>query len=132
MDGATALYPIYSAFARALYPEEQIEGHLLCSTTTGAWDAIVRGDADIIFTAAPSREQLQEAEDRGVTLNFIPIGKEAFVFFVNAKIPSRASPWPRYAPSTPARRPIGGIWTYHPWDGSEPSSASRAAAARAP
>ncbi|MGI6237381.1 MAG: PstS family phosphate ABC transporter substrate-binding protein [Candidatus Excrementavichristensenella sp.] len=87
MDGATALYPIYSAFARALYPEEQIEGHLLCSTTTGAWDAIVRGDSDIIFTAAPSREQLQEAEDRGVTLNFTPIGKEAFVFFVNAKNP---------------------------------------------
>lgn len=87
MDGATALYPIYSAFARALYPEEQIEGHLLCSTTTGAWDAIVRGDADIIFTAAPNLEQLQEAEDRGVTLNFTPIGKEAFVFFVNAKNP---------------------------------------------
>ncbi|MDR1976990.1 MAG: substrate-binding domain-containing protein, partial [Campylobacteraceae bacterium] len=36
---------------------------------------------------APSNEQLQNAEDRGVELIFTPIGKEAFVFLTNKENP---------------------------------------------
>ncbi len=92
MDGATALYPVYSAFARAVYPKEAIEKSwesecLDCSTTTKAYRNIVTGEADIIFVAAPSEEQKQFAADNGVELVYTPIGREAFVFFVNSQNP---------------------------------------------
>lgn len=95
MDGATALYPIYSGFAKAVYPKEFIDitagykksDYLKCSTTTGAYKKIVTGEADIIFAALPSEEQKKYAEDNGVELVYTPIGKEAFVFFVNSKNP---------------------------------------------
>ncbi len=92
MDGATALYPIYSAFAKAVYPEEVLRSDsswdvLECSTTTRAYERIVDGESDIIFCAAPSEQQLKYAEENGVELVFTPIGREAFVFFVNSKNP---------------------------------------------
>ncbi len=102
MDGATALYPIYSSFAKAVYPKEVIDNivgkngkatqikendYLKCRTTTEAYYNIVTGDADIIFVALPSEEQKQFAKENGVELVYTPIGKEAFVFFVNSKNP---------------------------------------------
>ncbi len=99
MDGATALYPIYSAFAKAVYPEEMLteqnansthvdkDNYLKCSTTTNAYKNIVTGEADIIFAALPSEEQEQFAKENGVELVYTPIGKEAFVVFVNAENP---------------------------------------------
>lgn len=102
MDGATALYPIYSSFAKAVYPKELIDDiviknrnvtqikendYLKCTTTTEAYYNIVTGDADIIFVALPSDEQKQFAKENGVELVYTPIGKEAFVFFVNSRNP---------------------------------------------
>lgn len=101
MDGATALYPIYSGFAKAVYPKELFDNTnalsdsilvnmnsvLKRSTTTQAYQNIVTGDADIIFVAAPSGAQRQFAEENGVELVYTPIGREAFVFFVNGKNP---------------------------------------------
>ncbi len=102
MDGATALYPIYSSFAKAVYPKELIDDivtknrnvtqikendYLKCKTTVEAYYNIVTGDADIIFAALPSDEQKQFAKENGVELVYTPIGKEAFVFFVNSKNP---------------------------------------------
>lgn len=92
MDGATALFPVYSAFARAVYPESAISDYwnsecLDCSKTTRAYENIVTGEADIIFVAGPSEEQLQYAADNGVELVFTPVGREAFVFFVNSQNP---------------------------------------------
>lgn len=101
LDGATALYPVYSAFANAVYPEgafEIPETHTLeekfdyreiltCSTTGYAYRALVDGEADIIFCAAPSKEQLQYAEEKGEEMVLTPIGRECFVFFVNSKNP---------------------------------------------
>lgn len=102
MDGATALYPIYSAFAKAVYPKEAIDKiaymdngiltqqpceALSCHTTTDAYYNIVTGDADIIFVGGPSKEQEAFAKENGVELVYTPIGKEAFVFFVNSKNP---------------------------------------------
>ncbi len=97
MDGATALYPVYASFAKAVYPEEIFinkEGwrrydneYLRCSTTARAYEEIVTGEADIIFVASPSEKQAQAAREYGVELVFTPIGSEAFVFFVNSKNP---------------------------------------------
>ena len=89
LDGATALYPVYAAFANAVYPEDRLNEFdiLKCSTTTWAYQDIVDGGAEIVFCAAPSAKQLAYAEENGVELELTPIGREAFVFFVNEKNP---------------------------------------------
>ena len=94
MDGATALYPVYAAFGRAVYPDsmwnmtrgERLD-YIDCSTTSVAYRNIVNGSADIIFVAGPSAEQEAYAREKGVELVYTPIGREAFVFFVNPANP---------------------------------------------
>ena len=94
MDGATALYPVYAAFSQATYPESLANwergevGHLVnCTTTSKAYRKLVDGECDIIFVAGPSKEQEEYAKEQGVELVYTPIGREAFVFFVNPKNP---------------------------------------------
>ena len=108
IDGAIALYPLYSAFAKATYPMPQNTKHgyrydvmdengkitskaieiiIACTNTVGAYSRLIQRDTDIIFVAGPSEEQLQMAKDANVELKFTPIGREAFVFFVNTENP---------------------------------------------
>ena len=101
LDGATALYPVYSAFARAVYPADfknfdemipelvkpEADEILACTNTDGAYRRLIAGQTDIIFAAGPSEGQLKMAKEAGVELKLTPIGREAFVFFVNAKNP---------------------------------------------
>lgn len=101
IDGATSFFPVYSAFVEAAYDEktftvanhtyassypDEIRGKILeCTRTEQAYKNIVDKKADIVFVLAPSDEQLKYAEERNAKLKFIPIGKEAFVFFVNSQ-----------------------------------------------
>lgn len=88
MDGATALYPVYSAFARAVYSHKnhlKASSLVMCSTTSTAYDNLINNQVDIIFVAKPSQRQLDSAAKKGVQLLLTPIGKEAFVFFVNKR-----------------------------------------------
>jgi len=89
LDGATALYPVYAAFANETFPVFALEGDkfLTCSTTTGAYDRLIKGEVDMIFVASASKAQAEAAKQMGVELTFTPIGREAFVFFVNSKNP---------------------------------------------
>lgn len=90
LDGATALYPIYAAFAQAVYPEKHYPHHdseVMVNTTPDAFMNLIDGRADIIFAAGPSEKQVQDAEQAGKELELTPIGKEAFVFFVSADNP---------------------------------------------
>jgi phosphate transport system substrate-binding protein len=97
LDGATALYPVYAAMGQAMYrlpagldDEDRfdfIEQHLACSTTPAAYDRLIANEADAIFVAQPSKGQLARAEEAGVELQLTPIGREAFVFFVNTDNP---------------------------------------------
>jgi phosphate transport system substrate-binding protein len=90
LDGATALYPVYSAFAQAVYPKReytQYDPEVACSNTIGAYEKLINRAVDIIFVAPPSEEQLKRAKRAKVKFNYTPIGKEAFVFFVNAHNP---------------------------------------------
>ncbi|EFW38374.1 hypothetical protein HMPREF9554_01090 [Treponema phagedenis F0421] len=92
MNGAIALYPIYSAYARAVYPAEKLQDApnrklLYGGSTPQAYDSILKGESDIIFMASPSKEQEEEAKAKGVHLNYTAIGREAFIFFVNANNP---------------------------------------------
>lgn len=89
LDGATALYPVYAAFANATFPDSALEREkfLFCSTTTGAYERLINGEVDMIFVASASKAQAEAAKAMGVELNFTPIGREAFVFFVNSRNP---------------------------------------------
>lgn len=94
LDGATALYPVFSAIINAVYPKDSCEykdnkfsetSKLQMNNTAGAYRAIVDGTSDLIFAAGPSMDQMEYAKEKGVELVFEPIGKEAFVFMVNSK-----------------------------------------------
>ena len=88
LDGATALYPVYSAFANAVYNEaDYTKDTVVCTNTSNAYKSIVAGDCDIIFVAQPSEKQMQAAESAGAELVFTPIGREAFVFLVGKSNP---------------------------------------------
>ncbi|WP_071396549.1 PstS family phosphate ABC transporter substrate-binding protein [Bacillus tuaregi] len=90
LDGATALYPVYSAFVQAVYPEKDYplgESEVVSSQTGYAFDRLLKGEVDIIFIAHPSEEQMKSAEQQGIDLNLTPIGREAFVFFVHSENP---------------------------------------------
>lgn len=92
IDSAAALYPISSAVVNALYPEDSVifdgsdftaESKLQMRNTRTANKEVVDGGADIILCAYPSEEQLEYASENNVELEFVPIGREAFVFIVN-------------------------------------------------
>ncbi len=94
LDGALALYPIMAAFVEATYPpgdykypENNDKSPVRMRNTPGAYQALIDGETDIIFCAAPSKEQIATAQKAGVELKLTPIGKEAFVFFVNSQNP---------------------------------------------
>lgn len=89
LDGAEAAFPVYSAFANLVY--ENIgtvagEREIITFTNTiYAYERLMTGDVDIYFGAEPSKEQQEMAKLQGKELVMTPIGKEAFVFFVNPK-----------------------------------------------
>lgn len=91
LDGATALYPIYASYVQAVYPKDDYDPYLSelvrCSKTTEAYERLLRKESDLIFVAAPSQKQLEKVKAAGEELVMTPIGKEAFVFFVNAENP---------------------------------------------
>jgi len=96
IDGAEGLYPVFSAFVNAVYPETSVvfedgsftgESKLQMNNTLRAYKAVVDGTSDIILCAGPSAQQLQYAEDNNVELEFVPIGREAFVFLVSMENP---------------------------------------------
>jgi len=90
LDGATALYLVYAAFARAVYPENEYDpwnSVVECSKTSRAYQNLLNDKVDIIFAAAPSKEHQGIAASKGLTFELTPIGHEAFVFFVNNKNP---------------------------------------------
>jgi len=91
LDGATALYPVYASFVQATYPAtgnyHYGQGFVRCSSTPEAYKNLINDDADIIFCAPPSNEQIAMAAEKGKTFDLNPIGKDAFVFFVNKSNP---------------------------------------------
>lgn len=98
LDGATALFPVYAAFCQAVYPKDtrftrlvdnevNTEALITCTKTNRAYERLIQGEADIIFVAQPSDEELALAAEAGVEFDMVPIGKEAFVFIVNKDNP---------------------------------------------
>lgn len=81
LDGAAALYPVFSAFVNAVYPEDSCqfdgknfskESALQMNNTRGAYQAVVDGTVDIAVCAKPSKEQLAYAEQKEYPWNWFP------------------------------------------------------------
>ena len=106
LDGAAALVPVYAAIIDAVYPVGSVtyeggafsdanyygenfaaDSKMQYKNTVRGYRAIVDGETDILFCAAPSEEQKRYAAEHGVELVYVPIGLEAFVFFVNENNP---------------------------------------------
>ena len=106
LDGAAALLPVYAAFVDAVYPAGSVtyeggtfsddnyygenfapDSSMQYHNTVRGYQAIVDGETDLFFSVKPSAEQAAYAKQQGVELVYVPIGREAFVFFVNEKNP---------------------------------------------
>lgn len=89
VDGAAAVFPVYSAFVHAVYPDttEIYDGVFEYNNTRDGYKLLAEKKTDIFFGAYPSEEQIEYAKSLGTEFEFIPIGSEAFVFFVNSKNP---------------------------------------------
>ena len=84
LDGATALVPVYASFIQAVYSERDFNNEsFFYSGTDRAFRNLLEGRVDIIFCAEPSDSQIEQFNEMGLKLKLIPIGREAFVFFVN-------------------------------------------------
>ena len=91
IDGAYALYPVYSGVVRALYDRKEYENDPYEYLNTNGSDVTFRNllnnKVDLIFSAPPSKKQLADAKAKGLSYEITPFAKEAFVFFVNSKNP---------------------------------------------
>ena len=89
IDGAAALFPVYSAFVNAVYPEttELHGGVFEYNNTPGGYALLAEKQEDIFIGVYPSEEQKAYAEECGTTWVYTPIGTEAFVFFVHKDNP---------------------------------------------
>ncbi len=89
IDGATAAFPVYSAFVHAVYPEttELYDGVFEYNNTVGGYKMLAEKKTDVFIGAYPSKEQIAYAEKMGTTYAYTQIGYEAFVFFVHKDNP---------------------------------------------
>lgn len=106
LDGAAALVPVYASVIDSCYPEGSVtyeggkfsddnyygenfapDSVMQYQNTVRGFDALVDGKVDLFFTAYPSKDQLASAREKGVNLEIVPVGLEAFVFFVNKNNP---------------------------------------------
>lgn len=89
IDGAAALFPVYSAFVNAVYPDTtklHDEAFHYNNTPVG-YSLLAEKETDIFIGVYPSDEQKAYAADCNTTFEYTPIGTEAFVFFVHKDNP---------------------------------------------
>lgn len=89
IDGAAAVFPVYSAFVNAVYPSsvQLDDGVFNYNNTVEGYKQLAEKKTDIFFGAYPSEEQIAYAEQCGTTFEYTPIGSEGFVFFVHKNNP---------------------------------------------
>ena len=89
LDGAAAVFPVYSSFINAVYPDDvkYQEAPFYYNNTSLGYQKLARKETDIFFGAYPSAEQIEYASENNTEFEYTPIGKEGFVFFVNKDNP---------------------------------------------
>ena len=82
LDGAAAIFPVYSAFVNATYPNTVSlnDGIFEYRNTVSGYKSLALKETDLFFGALPSNEQINFAKEQGSEFEYTEIGKEAFVF----------------------------------------------------
>ncbi len=89
LDGAAALFPVYSAFVNAVYPQNTKlnDGNFEYNNTPEGYRLLAEKETDIFIGVYPSDEQKAYAEACNTTFEYTPVGAEAFVFFIHKDNP---------------------------------------------
>lgn len=89
IDGAAALFPVYSAFVNAVYPENTTldDGVFFYNNTPIGYAMLAEKKTDVFIGVYPSGEQIDYAKENNTEFCYTPIGTEAFVFFVHKDNP---------------------------------------------
>ena len=89
VNGAYALYPIYAAMAKALYPAYACDRrqYIAMDGSDVIYEELLKDRRDLIFALAPSQKQQEAAAQAGLSYTLVPFCQDAFVFYVNAKNP---------------------------------------------
>lgn len=89
IDGSTVTIPISEAITAAVLdiPLDMARAMVLHNKTHEAYVNLIKGKTDVIFVTYASEEELALAKKNNVNLEFIPIVRDAFVFFVNKNNP---------------------------------------------
>lgn len=89
LDGAAAVFPVYSAFVNATYPNTVSlnDGIFEYRNTVRGYRSLALKESDLFFGALPSKEQIDFAKEQGNEFEYTEIAKEAFVFFVHKDNP---------------------------------------------
>ena len=89
LDGAAAVFPLYSSFINAVYPDTVTYGEkpFVYNNTVRGYMELAEKETDIFFGAYPSEEQINYAQEQGIEFEYTEIGKEGFIFFVNKENP---------------------------------------------
>ena len=88
VDGAAALFPMYSSFVNAVYPQNipalnREDGCFFFTNTISSCAALYAGRRDLIFGVDPGPyAPIGRSSDE---LTITPIGREGFVFFTNVQ-----------------------------------------------
>jgi len=92
MDGSTSLIPLEAGVRAALYgvTQEQAAAQVIHTSTWQSFYNLLDGAVELIFSCPLSQEQLQEAAEKNIELETVPVAKEGFVFVVNANNPVNA------------------------------------------
>ena len=89
LNGSASLLPLYSSVLNMVYPDtiEGLNGKgspYRFTNTEQAYKELFSGKADIVFSEKPSETLMKTAEKKGLQLELIPVGWDAFVFFTNS------------------------------------------------
>ena len=89
LDGAAAVFPVYSAFVNATYPNttKLNDGVFEYNNTVRGYSLLAQKETDIFFGGYPSEEQIDFARENNTEFEYTEIAKEAFVFFVHKDNP---------------------------------------------
>ncbi len=95
IDCAAALFPMTSAFINATYPSNipplnRKDSPFKYNNTPDGNRSLAMGEIDFMIGVKPHEHYQEMAKENGYELQSTPIGREAFVFFTNAKNPVKS------------------------------------------
>ena len=81
IDAATAFYPFASNIVESIYDENSYKNELSYTSTSKAYQDLLDDIVDIVIVTSPSENQQKMIERSNKKICFIPIAKEALVFY---------------------------------------------------